>query len=95
MQACQRPNIFCEPTCDRHQGVDWHALWVLRQRGQLVDQPNPVLGPLSQADNAACADADARLAHAGDGVEPILEGSRQDVDRSSMPEQAVIGPWLT
>ena len=60
---------------DGDQRVDGHRLGVLRQRGQLVQEPYAVQVALAHAYDATGAHADARAAHRRQRVQPVLPGA--------------------
>ena len=63
---------------DLHQFVDRHALGMLRQRCQALQEFDAILARLAHADDAAAADVHARGTHGIERVEPVLIGARRD-----------------
>mmetsp|Transcript_33585 Transcript_33585/g.70683 ORF Transcript_33585/g.70683 Transcript_33585/m.70683 type:complete len:241 (+) Transcript_33585:496-1218(+) len=63
---------------DGHERVDRDRLWVLRHGGKLVEQADAVVLGLAEPQDAAATDGDARLAHVGDGLKPVVVRARGD-----------------
>ena len=63
---------------DRDERVDGHRLGVFGQRREGVQQRDAIGVFLAQSEDPAAAHADARVAHVGDGLQPVLVGSRRD-----------------
>ena len=60
---------------DAHQHVDRHALGMLGQVGQGAKHGGVIFDAFAHTQDAAAADADARFAHAGQRVQPVLVGA--------------------
>ena len=78
---------------DLHQLVDRHALRMLRQRRERVQQLHAIELRLAHAEDAAAADVEPRVAHRLQRVEAVLVGARRDdlaVERLRRVEVVVV-----
>ena len=61
---------------DLHEVVDRHRFRIRIEVGELRDEPRALRARLAHAHDAAAAHVDARVAHAVERVEPVLEVAR-------------------
>lgn len=59
-------------TSNSHKGIDGNRLRVLRQGGQLVNEPHPVLGALPQPNDTPRAHTDTCLSYTLQGIKSVL-----------------------